>query len=107
MSVIKFRPVRGTLITQGSDRYMLSTIKSSYFLLKAKCPHRGGPLHLGNLSCDKLSVICPWHDLEVSINKLQNSAVPMVCRGNAAIAILPQDASIPVEVKQSGFAFAL
>jgi nitrite reductase (NADH) small subunit len=107
MSVVKFRLVHGTLITQGSDKYMLSTIKSNYFLLKAKCPHRGGPLHLGNLSSDKLSVICPWHDLEVSISQLQNSAVPMVCRDNLAIAILPQDASIPVEVKQSRFAFAL
>jgi len=29
--------------------------------LSARCSHRGGPLHEGDVDDDKLSVTCPWH----------------------------------------------
>lgn len=41
-------------------------------LVKAQCPHRGGPLNLGALKkiCGKFAIECPWHQNTFQLNKL-------------------------------------
>jgi len=33
--------------------------ESGFFAIDNSCPHRGGPLVDGDLSCDE--IVCPWH----------------------------------------------
>jgi nitrite reductase/ring-hydroxylating ferredoxin subunit len=65
------------LAVNGST-YFLSRRAEATQLLPTLCPHRGGPLHLGELSGDGQSVICPWHDTAYKVCNLEKKALPTV-----------------------------
>lgn len=61
------------LIIDSSDRRIaLFRREGRYFALDETCPHRGGPLHGGEIKNG--CVVCPWHfwqfDLETGVSPL-------------------------------------
>lgn len=48
--------------TIKNERFFILTLPEKRFLISDKCPHRGGPLSLGQLCEKSESIRCPWHD---------------------------------------------
>lgn len=99
MLVIRFDPNLANFLIHGDKRYLLIFFDFRPFLIKNNCPHRGGPLHLGNFDCQKNAFICPWHESAISISRLQKYAMPLVWRKDIAVAVLPQSNSKSVVIK--------
>lgn len=93
MPVVKFDPRLSNFLIHGDKRFFLMFLDNSMFLVADNCPHRGGPLHLGYFDCHKNTISCPWHNLFVSINHLQQNAMPLVWRNDIAVAVLPETKS--------------
>jgi hypothetical protein len=56
--------------------------------ISAKCPHRGGPLHLGEVEDGGHFLKCPWHKTRVSIPHLLRNALPTIStRGRVSIVV--------------------
>jgi nitrite reductase (NADH) small subunit len=56
--------------------------------ISAMCPHRGGPLHLGEVEDGGHFLKCPWHKTRVSIPHLLRSGMPTIStRGRVSIVI--------------------
>jgi nitrite reductase (NADH) small subunit len=90
MPVVKFDPIASNFLIHGDQRFFLMPSNNQTFLVGDRCPHRGGPLHLGQVDCQNKTIICPWHQFAVSTHRLQKSALPLVWRKNIAIAVLPE-----------------
>jgi nitrite reductase (NADH) small subunit len=58
--------------------YFLKRHAHSTQLLPTACPHRGGPLHMGEVTSDGQSVICPWHDNAYKVCNLEKKSLPTV-----------------------------
>jgi nitrite reductase (NADH) small subunit len=101
MSIVSFEPTSGILLIQGNTRYFFSKVGSIHYLFPGNCPHRGGPLHLGNYNCSNNTIVCPWHELEVPIEKLRRLAIPLISRKESAVAILPQPSTEPIVIKKT------
>lgn len=67
-----------------------------------KCPHRGGPLHLGNLDPSGAFVICPWHHTKTRIEHLLARGLPTV-RGGERITVVigPEVEGTPHAVRRT------
>jgi hypothetical protein len=82
-----------------SASYALVAVAGELLLLDTRCPHRGGPLHLGATSSDargRIGLRCPWHGTFVPLARLRTASLPMVWRahtGEAAV-ILPAEAEV-------------
>ncbi len=100
MPVIKFDPNLSNFLNYGNKRFFLISFDSSTFLVADNCPHRGGPLHLGYFDCKKSAIICPWHNSVVSIQRLEQLAIPLVWRCDVAVAVLPEAESAQIAFKQ-------
>ncbi|MBW4503325.1 MAG: Rieske 2Fe-2S domain-containing protein [Scytonema hyalinum WJT4-NPBG1] len=98
MPVVKFDPHLSNFLIHDDRRFFLISLDNGIFLVTDNCPHRGGPLHLGYFDCQKSTIICPWHELVVSMNHLQQHAMPLVWRNDIAVAVLP-------EIKSKSIAF--
>ncbi|WP_170229870.1 Rieske 2Fe-2S domain-containing protein [Polyangium fumosum] len=99
MAVVTFDPGHARFVIAGNLRFFLSTTDGHVFhLLRAACPHRGGPLHLGQLDADAGTIRCPWHDGEVSLRCLQRDAAPLVVRPGSATAVVPDPGGEPITV---------
>lgn len=99
MPVIKFDPHLFNFLIDGDKRFFLVSWDNSTFLVTDNCPHRGGPLHLGNFDCQKKTICCPWHSLVTSTNHLQQNAMPLIWRNDIAVAILPETKSKSIAFK--------
>lgn len=56
--------------------------------ISAKCPHRGGPLHLGKVEDGGHFLKCPWHKTRVSIPHLLRNGLPTIkTRGRVSIVV--------------------
>lgn len=93
MPVVKFDPHLSNFLIHDDKRFFLISLDNSMFLVADNCPHRGGPLHLGYFDCQKNTITCPWHSLVVSTNRLQKNAMPLICRNDIAVAVLPETKS--------------
>ena len=80
------------------DRYFVFEHGGRLFLVRDKCPHRGGPLSLGTRSPDEKRLVCPWHKTRVACTWLRRQSMPLVRRGTEITAYLPDggDADAPV-----------
>lgn len=58
--------------------YFLNRRRDATQLLPTSCPHRGGPLHMGEVTQDGESVICPWHDNAYKVCNLEKKSLPTV-----------------------------
>jgi Rieske 2Fe-2S protein len=61
--------------------------------IAAKCPHRGGPLHLGEVEEDGHFLKCPWHKTRVSIPLLLRKGLPTI-RTRGRVSIVVTDAKV-------------
>lgn len=76
----------------AGERYVLARTDAAPFVLAASCPHRGGPLPLGQLDGHG-RLICPWHENRYSCSQSRESTIPLVRRANRVTAIFPHDES--------------
>jgi nitrite reductase/ring-hydroxylating ferredoxin subunit len=66
----------------GGIRLFLLDWNKKKYLVKDYCPHRGGPLSLGDQMTDEDKIVCPWHKNKVCATRLTTMALPMVRVGN-------------------------
>jgi hypothetical protein len=103
--VVKFAASgRGNCVQVGDGAgdgtpYVYARTLAGSFVLPARCPHRGGPLHLARLDESKRALICPWHGGRVSVCRLPKSGIPAVRNGNRVVAVLPHDAGTEYRVE--------
>jgi len=69
--------------------YVFARTRLGSFVMPAKCPHRGGPLHLAEFEGGGGRLVCPWHGGCASVARMIKTAVPAVRRGNAVTAVFP------------------
>ncbi|MEM9904531.1 MAG: Rieske (2Fe-2S) protein [Cyanobacteria bacterium P01_D01_bin.44] len=62
---------------EGTRLFFLEWDHQTY-LVKDYCPHRGGPLSLGDKMIDEGKIICPWHKNKICALGLKERALPMV-----------------------------
>jgi nitrite reductase/ring-hydroxylating ferredoxin subunit len=66
------------ILSIGGNCYFKINHEGRLFIAPSKCPHRGGPLHLGSRSACGNRIVCPWHDNEYSIKTIVRRALPAV-----------------------------
>jgi nitrite reductase/ring-hydroxylating ferredoxin subunit len=90
LKVLRFQADEANLIELGSRSYFLHRTRAdAYVLIRARCPHRGGPLFLGSVQHGPVeSIRCPWHDSVVSVQAMQKKAPPMVVNGSECRVIV-------------------
>ena len=78
---------RENFIEIGEQRFLvLSAEGKGCHTISAKCPHRGGPLHLGHVEDGGHFLKCPWHKTRVSIPHLLRNELPTIStRGRISI----------------------
>jgi hypothetical protein len=83
MRILRFHKDEANLVELGDQSYLVHRNRAgAYMLIRARCPHRGGPLFLGTvLSGPTESIRCPWHDSVVPVQAMQKKAPPMVVNG--------------------------
>ncbi|HYP26489.1 MAG TPA: Rieske (2Fe-2S) protein [Blastocatellia bacterium] len=99
MLVITFDTTEYNFIIAGEESYFLLQLSDgSKILLRDRCPHRGGPLHLGHWDNDAGCLVCPWHQSRYQEKTLRKRAIPLVCRNGQATAILDELPDVPVRL---------
>jgi nitrite reductase/ring-hydroxylating ferredoxin subunit len=82
--VFRFHKDEANLIELDNQSYLVHRNRvGAYILIRANCPHRGGPLFLGTMLSNGSteSIRCPWHDSVVSVQAMEKKAPPMVVNG--------------------------
>lgn len=85
----------------GDSTYFCYVRDGVLHLLPSRCPHRGGPLHLGRVESGRLS--CPWHGTTFRTDRMCARGVPAVRTGDRLVAYVPvPDGSpeVPVPARQ-------
>lgn len=72
----------------GGTSYVYARTAQGSFVMPAGCPHRGGPLHLADLSPDGRRLVCPWHGGRNSLARIRQQ-IPAVRRGDTVTAVVP------------------
>lgn len=79
----------GNCVEVAQAPYVYASAEFGSFVLPARCPHRGGPLHLATVEEGKSRLICPWHGRATSVTKAVRKGLPAVRRGNLVSVIFP------------------
>jgi nitrite reductase (NADH) small subunit len=79
-------PEHNTVIL-GEDQYFALLRDGAVHLITSRCPHRGGPLQLGEVQDGRLR--CPWHGSTFRVDRLCARSVSTVQRGDQVIAYIP------------------
>ncbi|AHH99597.1 hypothetical protein GCM10010174_18270 [Kutzneria viridogrisea] len=85
---------RHNVVVVGEQRYFGLERDGAVHLIASRCPHRGGPLHLGEVEGNGLR--CPWHGNSFRVDRLCTRGVSTVQRGPHVIAYLPDGGADPV-----------
>ncbi|GAA3004636.1 MULTISPECIES: Rieske (2Fe-2S) protein [Streptosporangium] len=93
---------RHNAVRAGDETYFFLERSGSVHLIHSRCPHRGGPLHLGEIEDERLR--CPWHGSTFRVDRLCDRAVPTIQRGSSVVAYLPAGLGEAVPVHQMVFA---
>ena len=81
----------------GAGKYFVWwTCGRRLLVLPDECPHRSGPLHLGEVNCPAGAITCPWHGMTWTEKALERRSIPAVISGNRLTAILDVDPETPV-----------
>lgn len=90
MKILRFDKSKANLVELGDHAYMVHRNNAGkYLLIRATCPHRGGPLFLGEILKDPTeSIRCPWHESVASVHVLRKKAPPMVVNGSACQVVV-------------------
>ncbi len=89
----------GNCAVVGDRSFVWARTARGSFVLPARCPHRGGPLHLARLSADGGRLLCPWHGSATSLSRLLKTGVPAVRRGEEVTAVLPDAGDTPYSLE--------
>lgn len=73
-------------MTVAGMPYVYARTAQGAFVMPARCPHRGGPLHLARIGPNGRQLVCPWHERGVSLSRLRQE-VPAVRRGDLVTAV--------------------
>lgn len=70
-------------------------------LVPARCPHRGGPLHVATVEegGKGAALVCPWHESRIPLRALQARAVATVQSGSAVRAVIDAPAGARINVR--------
>ncbi|MFO0562393.1 MAG: Rieske 2Fe-2S domain-containing protein [Polyangiales bacterium] len=70
-------------------------------LVPARCPHRGGPLHVARVEdgAKGPALVCPWHESKVPVRALRARALATVQVGDQVRAVVEAPADAPVYVR--------
>jgi hypothetical protein len=99
MLVMTFDPSLYNYVVVGERSYFLLRLPDgSNLMVNDRCSHRGGPLHLGHWDDDEQCLVCPWHQTKYRESALKKRAVPLICRGGQATAILDADSDVEVRL---------
>jgi len=80
-------------IEAGLRTYMVTRDRSgTCHTLAGKCPHRGGPLHLGSLDESLEFIVCPWHHNKTRVTALAGRSLPTVRRGSDVTVVVGVEA---------------
>lgn len=60
------------------ERFFFVNLNAKTYAIPDKCPHRGGPLSLGELCEVNQTIQCPWHDNVVKLSVLIKHAIPAI-----------------------------
>jgi nitrite reductase/ring-hydroxylating ferredoxin subunit len=98
MVVLEFNPTVHNYFVVGGERFfVLETCSRGVLVCQDRCPHRGGPLHLGRLDCRTRSLTCPWHETVFTERALSRRGVPCVSTGRTITAVFPGGPETRVE----------
>lgn len=82
MVVTTFSRTEAAGVTLGERHAVGITRDGRWLLVDTTCPHRGGPLHLGQFDADASTVTCPWHGRVAHCNSLQPLGEPWIRSGD-------------------------
>lgn len=85
----------------GDETYFCLERDGVVHVLASRCPHRGGPLHLGRVEGGRLR--CPWHGNAFRLDRLCERGVPAVRTGDritAYVPAAPEPEDLPIPVRQ-------
>ena len=96
-----------TFATEGSGNcvrvqdlaFVYARTEHGEFVLPARCPHRGGPLHLAAFEAGGSRLVCPWHGRATSVSRHLKAGIPAVRRGTVVTAVLPGSLDAPCSVE--------
>ncbi|MCS0636910.1 Rieske 2Fe-2S domain-containing protein [Streptomyces sp. LP05-1] len=89
MPVVSFSVAgRDNCVVVGGTAYVYATVKGRGFVMNAQCPHRGGPLHLADVTADGSQLVCPWHERKTATARLRGR-IPSVRTGKRVTAVIP------------------
>ena len=101
MPVFGFDPRSVNYMEVDGNRYFLLSLEGKPpLLVRDECPHRGGPLHLGQLDVAAEEVHCPWHCQRITLRHLRRSAMPLIVRRDSAVVVLPGAGDVPVRAQR-------
>jgi nitrite reductase (NADH) small subunit len=89
MLVLTFRADGGAgncAVVEG-EPYVFARTGQGSFVLRAQCPHRGGPMHLAEAAEGGARLVCPWHGRTASVERMIRSGLPAVRSGNTVTAV--------------------
>lgn len=90
--VVRFRPGQANCLWRGGIRYfLLCEGGAAPAMATARCRHRGGPLHLGGISADRQTIMCPMHGLGTAVAALRRTALPAVVRSDEIVVLIPAE----------------
>lgn len=73
----------------GEQRFLVLRAEGKgCYTISAKCPHRGGPLHLGAVEEGGHFLKCPWHKTRLSIPRLLDSGLPTISTGGRVSVVV-------------------
>jgi hypothetical protein len=78
--------------------YVYVSTREGSFVMRAQCPHRGGPLHLATMAPEGGRLVCPWHSRKTSLSRLRKE-IPAVRRGDRVTAVFPGGSETDVRLE--------
>jgi nitrite reductase (NADH) small subunit len=101
MRVVSFDTQEVNYLIVASEPYFVLRERDGQSLVTHdRCPHRGGPLHLGMWDSKTRSLRCPWHGTAFTHMALSRRAVPSVRTGAWLTVVLPVSPDSPVELSK-------
>lgn len=79
-------------VVVAGTAFVYATVDRRGFVMRAQCPHRGGPLHLAEVTADGSSLECPWHGRRTRLARLR-AQIPAVRNGDRVTAVIPDTAA--------------
>jgi nitrite reductase (NADH) small subunit len=88
----------------GGRAFLLATPDGAPAIVNGICPHRGGPLALGDYDCATASLRCPWHGQRQTRRQLLARAWPAIRVGDSWVVAVPAEARSAICFRQKSLA---